>query len=294
MIRFAAFTDLHYDHIPDGDRRLEELVLDLKKQELDFIISLGDLCYPIEENRKVPDKLENLGVPVYYIMGNHDCDRYSKEYVIKFLKMKGEYYSFVIGRTKFIVLNACYIRSNGSCCSYYKRKYDRTKDIYPLIPDEEVNWLEGEMQDKTVSYVIFSHHSLANDFKQRGIANRADIRKLFQGRNVLFCMNGHDHGDDCKVIEGIAYYTLNSMSYIWHGTKEVFSYSEEVHKKYPYLKDMILYQEPLHCVVEIEENHLRIQGMSGHYQTISPMDVGIGKVWNGVSIEPEVSGYNKF
>lgn len=26
MIRFAVFTDLHYDHIPDGDRRIKEFL----------------------------------------------------------------------------------------------------------------------------------------------------------------------------------------------------------------------------------------------------------------------------
>lgn len=41
-------------------------------------------------------------------------------------------------------------------------------------------------------------------------------------------MNGHDHGDATIDINGICYYTLNSMSYIWHGVKEVFNYSKKM------------------------------------------------------------------
>ncbi|WP_271814609.1 hypothetical protein [Clostridium beijerinckii] len=89
-------------------------------------------------------------------------------------------------------------------------------------------------------------------------------------------MNGHDHGDNVKVINGIHYYTLNSMSYIWHGIKETFNCSNEIHKKYPYLKDLILYEEPLHVIVKIDDNmNVQIDGMEGHYQNVTPKDIGM-------------------
>ena len=47
-------------------------------------------------------------------------------------------------------------------------------------------------------------------------SNREAVRALLEKRKVLFCMNGHDHGDGCTIINGIPYITLNSMSYIWH------------------------------------------------------------------------------
>ena len=33
MIRFVAFTDLHYDFIPDGDRRLEGLISNIGEEQ---------------------------------------------------------------------------------------------------------------------------------------------------------------------------------------------------------------------------------------------------------------------
>ena len=291
MIRFVVITDLHYDYIHDGDRRINELISKIKSEHIDFVISLGDLCHPIEENKKIIDKLNSVGVPVYHTMGNHDSDEYLQETVLKFTGMKNGYYSFIIGHTKFIVLNTCYIKNGDGCLPYYKRNYNKKQDIYPFVPEIEREWLLQEIQNEELNYVVFSHHSLSNNFQQRGVANRNEIRNILEHRKVILCMNGHDHGDDCSVINGIPYYTVNSMSYIWHGTKSIFSYSDEIHKRYPFLKDMILYEEPLHAIVEIDNNHVRVIGMEGHYQTISPEDIGIGITWNGVSIAPKISSF---
>ena len=41
-----------------------------------------------------------------------------------------------------------------------------------------------------------------------------------------------------------------------------------------------------------EKMNIRITGMKGHYDTITPQDVGIGDEWNGVSIKPETISVN--
>ena len=45
-MKFAMFSDLHYDAIPDGNRRIEDFITCVKKAEAEFIVDLGDLCYP--------------------------------------------------------------------------------------------------------------------------------------------------------------------------------------------------------------------------------------------------------
>ena len=131
---------------------------------------------------------------------------------------------------------------------------------------------------------------------KRGISNREEVRAILEQRNinrkkVLFCMNGHDHGDAAVDINGICYYTLNCMSYIWHGLKETYNYPKEIHERYPYLKDMILYEDGLHAIVTIDEKgEVIIEGMQTSYENVTPSDVGIvNNSWNGVSIEPVVS-----
>ena len=69
MIRFLVFGDLHYDEVADGDRRIDEILDVAKKRNLDFIVSLGDLCNPVEENRKVLERFKSLGIPFYGIIG---------------------------------------------------------------------------------------------------------------------------------------------------------------------------------------------------------------------------------
>jgi len=54
------------------------------------------------------------------------------------------------------------------------------------------------------------------------------------------------------------------------------------------MKDMILYEEPLHVIVTIDDNgNIRIDGVEGHYQNITPNEIGLGNTWNAVSIEPK-------
>lgn len=291
-MKFAVFTDLHYDAVPDGDRRIREFVQAVRKEDVDFIIDLGDLCNPSDENRHIIDELQKTGVPCHFVVGNHNSDEFPIKTVLKFFSLKKSYYSFIKGSIKFIVLNANYIKSADGYKPYDKSNYNKTKDEYPYMPEDEIEWLKNEISDDRYYYVILSHHSLANDFMKRGISNRSQIREILEERNkkdrkILFCMNGHDHGSDLKRINGIYYYTVNSMSYIWQCIKETFNYSSEIHKQYPYLKNLILYDEPLNVIVNIKDNmDVEIKGMNGHYQNVTPEDIGMGCVWNGISIDP--------
>lgn len=298
-IKFAVFTDLHYDHIPDGRRRLENFTTDIKDTDVDFIIELGDFCSPKEENKVLLDMLDSVGKPHYHLVGNHDSDSFPKEKAMNFLQMDNNYYSFKYDEFKFIVLDTCFIKTSSGYESYCNRNYDKTKDIYPILPDYELKWLESQLTDDSKYFVIFSHHSFENNFAKRGVYNRNEVRNLIDrvnntGKKVLLCINGHDHGDSIKKIGQTYYFGLNSMSYIWFGPEfQHFSYSDEIHKRYPYLKDMVLYQEGLYSIITItEDGGICIQGMNGHYQNISPEEIeklGIQDVWNGRCILPIVS-----
>ena len=290
LIRFLVFSDLHYDHVFDANKRIDTLIDKINGSTLHFAISLGDLCYPIKSNKSIIDRLRGLQVPVYYCVGNHDCENYDYQNIKDFFEFDELHYSFVIDDTKFIVLNSCFMEHDGKTALYNKEKHDKKTDIYPLIPESEIEWLIAETTNDALKYIIFSHHSLANDFKNRGIHNKNVIRDILEKKSTLLCMNGHDHGDNLAVINEIPYFTVNSASYIWHGIKSVYSYEEEIHKQYPFLKDIILYKDPLHCIVEIDDETVKIYGMNSDFQRIRPEDVGINdRWWNGVSIEPKIS-----
>lgn len=79
MIKFAVFSDLHYDHIPDGDKRIIFFVNQACNQNIDFMIELGDFVYPKNQNKKVVQRLEELDIPLYFVLGNYDSDVFPRE-----------------------------------------------------------------------------------------------------------------------------------------------------------------------------------------------------------------------
>jgi predicted MPP superfamily phosphohydrolase len=123
MIRFAAFTDLHFDHIHDGIERINEFINTIKSEQLDFIISLGDLCYPSEKNNWILEELRSINIPVYFVVGNHDTDQYAQDEVQKFLGLNTLNNSFILGNTKFLLLNSCYMKKDHIDYAYCKRHY---------------------------------------------------------------------------------------------------------------------------------------------------------------------------
>lgn len=290
MVRFFAFGDIHYDEMSDGDRRIDELLRHIKESKYDFCISLGDCCYPQDKNKVVLRKLETAGIPIYYTIGNHETDHCHLEEVLKFYSLDNPYYSFGYGEYKFIVLDSCYWSSNCLEYSYYGRNYKEDGANFPLIPVNEMKWLKKELEDGK-KYIIFSHHSLVNDFKSRGIYNREEVRNLFHDKKVILCMNGHDHGDNLSVIGNIPFYTVNSASYVWLGTQ--IMNSKKLSQCYGYLNGKLPYKQALCVSVEIDETEIKIKGIEGEYLSITPEDIELyDYVWNGVSIKPRTSSHN--
>lgn len=114
MIKFTVFGNLHFDEVADGENRINQLIQHIKIGKPDFIISLGDLCRPIEENKKkILDKFASIGIPMYHTIGNHETDSCVLDSALQFLSMKNAYYSFEIDGIKYIVLNSCYSNSRN-------------------------------------------------------------------------------------------------------------------------------------------------------------------------------------
>ena len=272
MIRFLVFADLHYDTVPDGDARVEALAARIERVRPDFVLSLGDLCHPTAQNRPILRRLEAAGAPVHHLVGNHNTDHCSLRETLGFFGLERDHYAFTVDGVRFLMLNAGDSKP-------------------PCLPDVQLDWLRQETADASLRYVVCSHHSLANDFAQRGIANREAVRALLETRRTLLCLNGHDHGDDCRIINGIPYFTVNASSYLWHGVRKMTDFPEETRRRYPVLNDCLLLDGPLSAVVEIDGGHVSIRGMRGAWRASTPADVGLGETWNSVRISPDISDF---
>ena len=287
MIRFLVFSDLHYDDCEDGNQRIEYILSKARNKQLDFIVSLGDLCNPTAVNRKVLDKFNSLGVPFYPVIGNHETDCFTLAEITEFYSLAAPYYTVLHGRYKFIFMNTCYLSENSIEKAYFKKNFKQGSPIYPIVPSAEIHWLQEELNDG-MEYIIFSHHSFVNEFTRRGVANKLALQELFRNKPVLLCMNGHDHGDSFEYINGVAYMTVNSANYAWLGTQ--IASSKALMEKYSYLHGMLQYGQAMSAYVEIDDDEIRIIGEEGSYLSVTPDDIELHSyMWNGVSIKPRIS-----
>ena len=291
-VKFAIMTDLHNEHIPDGFQRLENFIQRARQEEVDFIIQLGDFCYPVECNNKLLSLFNNYEKPHYHLIGNHDIDRYSKKEMIKWLGMDNDYYSFDCNGIRFLVIDANYFKYDGKVEQYNKRNHKAFNGDYPFIPEEEMLWIKNTISDSELPIVIFSHQSLENTFQNRGIANRTKIQDLIHnetlnGKKILACMNGHDHTDSVEKINKTYYYTVNSIAYKWLGFETLPAFYE-IRRRQPQLKDIILNEAALSAIITINENNnIEIRGMRGRYKDFLPEDVGIA-MWDGRRVTADI------
>lgn len=288
-IRFLVFSDLHYDTVKDGDERIGKIIKKVKENQLDFCISLGDFCEPVLENERLVSAFLQTKVPIYYTIGNHETDRHHLDEILVFYDMKSPFYSFELENYKFIVLNTCFYSKDGVEEAFYENNYKVKGSIYPILPQEQLNWLREELNDHK-KHIVFSHHSFSNEFAKRGVQNRDIIQNMFSAKNVLLCMNGHDHGDAVIEKNGTTYYTVNSSSNVWIGSQ--IDSSETLKEKYGHLNGILTYKEPFAVIVEIDDSKIKINGAEGEYQSVTPEDIGLDNYqWNGVSILPKASSW---
>jgi len=307
-IKFGVFTDLHVDIMHDTQERLTAFIEDCRKEDVDFIIQLGDFCYP-DENRKCVCKPENRPAnieyalkvktyadkeaiihlfndfekPSYHVLGNHECDMCSKQETLDYYKMnRGSYYSFDMGGFHFVVLDANYYKKDGqyiaySNGNYFDESYHKVR-VLPYLPPEEIEWLREDLNQTALPSILFSHQCLSED-NPRGILNAADVKQvLLQAPGgVLAAFNGHEHLDYEEYQDGIWFVNLNSMSCNWVDTAYTCYgiYGEEMDEKYPNIKYTVPYQGPLYAMITLDEEGAHIKGTQSDFAGPSPEERGI-------------------
>lgn len=291
MLKFAVFTDLHYDHIPDGQKRVSEFIEDLKQNPVDFIINLGDFLMPTDENRRILSQFDLLNIPVHHVLGNHDADHHPRQDYLEFLQMKRSYYSFTVENVTFIALDTSHIKTDNGYIPFDRKNYRALDGIYPVLPEEQIVWLQKELDMAQEKVVILSHHSLENPFGNRGVQNRQAIQEILMASGKkIYCLNGHDHANSYHQMDSVHFMTINAMSYIWLGSQcHLKPYAPNLYDSYPWLHDIVLYDQPLYGIVTINTEGFHLEGRDGGYRTISLKDLGLSDHWNGRILSSSVN-----
>lgn len=312
-VKFGVFADLHVDIMHDTQERLQVFLDTCRQENVDFIIQLGDFCYP-DNNRKVVCKPEHMPVnianavltktyadkptilrmfndfekPSYHVLGNHDCDMCSKQETLTFFEAKrGSYYSFDHGGFHFVVLDTNYIKTDkGEFIAYENGNYFeagfRNDMVRENVSPDQMLWLKEDLAQTMNPTVVFSHASFSLvGAPSWAVKNCKELRQIFQNapNGVVACFNGHNHIDLCAKEEGIWYVQINSMDCAWLDTDYIQEnrYGPEIDNKYPNIKYTAPYKDPVFAIVTMNDNEIEIKGRKSEFVGTTPEELGLYK-----------------
>jgi Icc protein len=262
LIKAGLITDLHQDVIHNGAERLQVFLDHNKKNNLDFIMQMGDFAYPNDKNKELINRFNNSNPVALHVIGNHDTDSgYTKQQCIDYWKMPARYYTKEIGGVCFIVLDG---NDKGS---------PTHKGGYPsYINDEQKTWLQQQLKQIEKPIVIVSHQPLAGAL---AVDNAEEIQEILStaADKILLAINGHTHIDCQLFVKNINYIHINSASYFWVGSKYKHnSYSEEIHQTYKWISSTCPYQDALFTTLTIDpaSGTINIEGRKSSWVGQSP------------------------
>lgn len=232
------FSDIHYlDERPEKltfrlNRKLTQysieilnkLISKINRSKPDLAICLGDLIedkfnhdIDIENYKYVWNKLGDIQVPFYSVIGNHDLRTMnSRKELEEIMEYENATFSFDLNKYHFIILSTD-IREDlgGDDGGVYKAH---------CISEKDIKWLKNDLENNKLPCIIFTHFGLAED-KQIGnywfekepekglLNNRNKIKNLIKNdNNVIAIFSGHQHWTKKLNEDGKDYYVLGSLT----------------------------------------------------------------------------------
>lgn len=292
-LSFGIVSDAHHGMLPDTNQRLEKFIAEAQRNEVDFIIQLGDFCHKEPKSKAFLNTWQQFKGNKYHVLGNHDMDLSDKKEIMEFWEMPQSYYSFVEKGIRFIVLDANFLYTEGKFIDYAHANFYVDSNLRTYIDEEQIEWFASELSASDLPTVVVSHQSLWH--YQWGVKNRLSLQKHMEKHkeNIICCLNGHNHIDFHHHQNGIDYFEINSMSYQWIGDSfKKGQYSEEQLSEYKWLEHIAPYQDPLFATVHIEPGKkLLIEGVKSQWVPPSPEEAGIPAQIYGNQYSPIISDY---
>ena len=290
-LKFAIVSDLHASAMPDGKERVQAVVDAANKENVDFLIQLGDFIRLDSISRSLDSIWNEYEGEKYHVLGNHDLDAYTKEEFLKGFGIPNRYYSFDKGDFHFIVLDGNNLYDGKEYRHYAKSNYLKAKSAMRAFVDpEQLEWLINDLAATDKKCILFSHQSI-DSFMNNGDEVRAvleNANKHAGFKKVVLAFSGHNHSNYTKEINGITYIQINSASYVWVGkpTMTEKRYPQAINEKYRLLRYSITYDKPLYAIVTLAKDRIDIKGTQADFLPPTPQDLGLG---DSIDIYPLVS-----
>jgi 3',5'-cyclic-AMP phosphodiesterase len=243
---FVFFTDTHIQPELNAGQGCDMCFRKIASLKPDFAINGGDHVYDLlGANRRRADTIfdlydrtqQVLQMPLYHAIGNHDVfgiyahsgvepsdPGYAKKMYEDRLSHR-TYYSFDHKGYHFIVLDSIQPTDDHLWQS--------------RIDDEQLQWLANDLQQTGAvrPVIVVVHVPMVSGFGTYGpraaappkyntytVDNTIDVLPLFEGRNVLAVLQGHDHVNELVRFKGIDFITSGAVcGNWWHGPRMGFA-----------------------------------------------------------------------
>ena len=274
-MKFLLFSDFHYAPGRMTGKALGRNIQDLHtlqqialNESCDFIIHGGDLVHgPLDKTSDFLDEYNNFCVPSYHCLGNHETDNVSYADVLRSFNLNNGYYYFDCNGYRIIVIDSNYYYINGEYSHYSDEYSDKNLNLKlpyrDFIPPEQLIWLEKTIEASPFPCITISHQSFGRE--SDGIRNQYEVRKINDNANkkkphsVILCMNGHNHCDHLRILDGVLYFEVNSAS-AYAITKPHSHYPSEEIIDATWMNAMLAYNSLLYAIVTIDGTTIDIKG----------------------------------
>jgi manganese-dependent ADP-ribose/CDP-alcohol diphosphatase len=261
LYSFGVLADVQYcdcsnngpRHYSSSLKKLHEAVRVFNQEQVKFVISLGDFIDRDAQSFDTLNKItKQLQMPVHHVLGNHDFsgDQEEIEKTPSYLGLKEKYYSFKNGGWRFIVLNGNDIsvlgnKENSKNYLLAKRRLEELKgqgapNAQPWngeLGKDQLAWLKKQLKSSLKAnekVIVLSHHPVSPERGSLNLWNDREVKSLLASfPHVKAYFNGHAH-------EG--------------------GYDFDKGKHYVTFKGMVENEENAFAIIEVYQNHLRING----------------------------------
>lgn len=253
-VSFGVISDVHYgvlDWARPGTGMVEldfvrAFLADMREQQVDFIIQLGDFCKP-SNGQPMLDLWNTFPDPKYHVLGNHERDGgHTFEQVADWLGMPSRYHTFDQGPIRGIVLDANEPGGGGTGYAAF-------------IGDQQQQWLTEQLAATDRPMIVFVHQPievLRNSAEVMAILERAE-RERPGAILAVFC--GHNHQDYMVIQHNIPFIQINSASYVWYDPVRTVRYAEPLWGR---------------VVIDFEKGVLRLHGKRTTWFDKDPWEYG--------------------
>jgi manganese-dependent ADP-ribose/CDP-alcohol diphosphatase len=239
LFSFGVIADVQYcDCDNNGSRyyssslrKLQEAVQIFNKEQVKFVVSLGDFIDRDAQSFDTLNKItKQLRMPVHHTLGNHDFSGNQKEIdkAPSYLGLKEKYYSFKYGGWRFIVLNGNDIsvlgnKEHSKNHVLAKRRMEELKgkgapNAQPWngeLGKHQLVWLKKQLKSSLKAnerVILLCHHPISPESGTLNLWNDREVKSLLESfPNVKAYFNGHAHEGGYDFDNGKHYVTFKGM-----------------------------------------------------------------------------------